>query len=57
MGKLCGWQALEEVLVLLVAHEAFHSLRKTMQVARRHGEIEADAFALEMLERYRDKPM
>jgi hypothetical protein len=42
------------VLVFLVAHEAFHYLRKTKQVKGRHGEIEADAFALKMLERYRD---
>jgi hypothetical protein len=44
----------DEVLVFLVAHEAFHYLRKTRQVERRHGEIEADAFALMMLEHYRD---
>ena len=44
----------DEVLVFLVAHEAFHYLRKTRQVEGRHGEIEADAFALKMLERYRD---
>jgi hypothetical protein len=43
-----------EVLVFLVAHEAFHYLRKTRQVAGRHGEIEADAFALKTLEQYRD---
>jgi len=43
----------DEVLVFLVAHEAFHYLRKTRQVGGRHGEIEADAFALKMLERYR----
>jgi hypothetical protein len=43
-----------EVLVFLVAHEAFHYLRKTRQVTGRHGEIEADAFALKMLEHYRD---
>ncbi len=43
----------EEVLVLLVAHEAFHYLRKTRQVEGSQGEIEADAFALKMLERYR----
>jgi hypothetical protein len=43
-----------EVLVFLVAHEAFHYLRKTRQVEGRHGEIEADAFALKMLEEYRD---
>ena len=43
-----------EVLVFLVAHEAFHYLRKTRQVEGRHGEIEADAFALKLLEHYRD---
>jgi hypothetical protein len=44
----------DEVLVFLVAHEAFHYLRKTRQVEGRHGEIEADAFALKMLEQYHD---
>jgi hypothetical protein len=44
----------DEVLVFLVAHEAFHYLRKTRQVEGRHGEIEADAFALKMLEHYSD---
>jgi hypothetical protein len=44
----------DEVLVFLVAHEAFHYLRKTRQVEGRHGEIEADAFALKTLEHYRD---
>ena len=44
----------DEALVFLVAHEAFHYLRKTRQVRGRHGEIEADAFALKMLERYRE---
>jgi hypothetical protein len=43
----------DEVLVFLVAHEAFHYLRKTRQVEGRHGEIEADAFALRMLGHYR----
>jgi hypothetical protein len=43
-----------EVLVFLVAHEVFHYLRKTRQVERRHGEIEADAFALKMVEQYSD---
>ena len=42
----------DEVLVFLVAHEAFHYLRKTKQVAGRHGEIEADAFALQALDQY-----
>ena len=44
----------DEVLVFLVAHEAFHYLRKTRQVEGRHGEIEADAFALKVLEQYRE---
>ena len=44
----------DEVLVFLVAHEAFHYLRRTRQVPGRHGEIEADAFALKTLEQYRD---
>ena len=39
--------------MFLVAHEAFHYLRKTRQVAGRHGEIEADAFILKLLEQYR----
>jgi hypothetical protein len=62
-GKSVQWKRLyrplklrseEEVLVFLVAHEAFHYLRKTKQVTGRHGEIDADAFALKMLEQYRD---
>jgi hypothetical protein len=62
-GKSVQWKRLyrplelrseEEVLVFLVAHEAFHYLRKTKQVEGRHGEIEADAFALKMLEQYRE---
>jgi hypothetical protein len=44
----------DEVLVFLVAHEAFHYLRKTRQVEGRHGEIEADAFAMKTLEQYRE---
>ena len=61
-GKSVQWKRLyrplrlrneDEVLVFLVAHEAFHYLRKTRQVEGRHGEIEADAFALKILEQYR----
>ena len=49
-GKSVQWKRLyrslelrseDEVLRLLVAHEAFHYLSKTRQVAGRHGEIEA----------------
>ena len=43
------------MLVYLITHGAFHYLRKTKQVEGRHGEIEADAFALKMLEQYRDE--
>ena len=62
-GKRVQWRRLyrplelrseEEVLVFLVAHEAFHYLRKTKQVEGRHGEIEADAFACKILEQYRE---
>jgi hypothetical protein len=62
-GKSVQWRRLyrllelrseDEVLVFLVAHEAFHYLRKTRQVEGRHGEIEADAFALKTLEQYRE---
>jgi hypothetical protein len=62
-GKSVQWKRLyrplelrseDEVLVFLVAHEAFHYLRKSRQVEGRHGEIEADAFALKTLDQYRD---
>ena len=62
-GKRVQWKRLyrpvelrseDEVLVFLVAREAFHYLRKTRQVEGRHGEIQADAFALKTLEQYRD---
>ena len=64
-GKSVQWKRLyrplelgseDEVLVFLVAHEAFHYLRRIKQVQGRHGEIEADAFALRILEQYRDEP-
>jgi hypothetical protein len=62
-GKAVQWKRLyrplelrdeDEVLVFLVAHEAFHYLRRTRQVEGRHGEIEADAFAMKTLEAYRE---
>ena len=61
-GKNVHWMRLyrplklrseDEVLVFLMAHEAFHYLRRTRQVEGRHGEIEADAFALKTLEQDR----
>ena len=63
-GKSVQWKRLyrplelkseDETLVFLVAHEAFHYLCKTRQVPGRHGEIEADAFALKMLRQYWDE--
>ena len=63
-GKGVQWKRLyrplelrseDDALVFLVAHGAFHYLRKTRQVEERRGEIEADAFALSMLEHYRDR--
>ena len=63
-GKSVQWKRLyrplelrneDEALVFLVAHEAFHYLRRTRQVEGRHGEIEADAFALQALEHYREE--
>jgi hypothetical protein len=54
--RLLGHSSEDEVSVLLVAHEAFHYLRRTRQVDGRHGEIKADAFALRILEQYRDEP-
>ena len=59
-GKCAQWKRLyhsldlveseDEVLMFLVAHEAFRYLRRTKQVPGRHGEIEADAFTLITLE-------
>jgi hypothetical protein len=63
-GKRIQWKRLyrplelgneDEALVFLVAHEAFHYLRKTRQVQGRHGEIQADAFALKALKWYLER--
>ncbi len=44
---------LDEGIVWIFAHEAFHWLRKTGQVPGRNNEVEADAFADEMLAGFR----
>jgi len=44
---------LNEGVVWVFAHEAFHWLRKTGQIAGRNNEIEADAFADQMLGKFR----
>jgi hypothetical protein len=43
---------LDEAIVWVLAHEAFHFLRRTRQVAGRNTEIEADRFAEETLAFY-----
>jgi hypothetical protein len=64
-GKSAQWKRLyypldlkseDEVLMFLVAYEAFRYLRRMKQVPGRYGEIEADAFTLITLEQYRDGP-
>ena len=44
---------LNEGIVWIFAHEAFHWLRKTGQVPGRNNEIEADAYADRLLEEFR----
>jgi hypothetical protein len=41
---------LDEAIVWVLSHEAFHFLRRTRQVAGRNTEIEADRFADDMLQ-------
>jgi hypothetical protein len=42
-----------EALVYIVAHEAYHYLRRTKQVPGRNAEIDADAFGMTVLEAFR----
>jgi hypothetical protein len=44
---------LDEAIVWILAHEAFHFLRRTRQIPGRNTEIEADRFADEQLQFYR----
>ena len=53
-------QSIDEGLLWIVTHEAFHFLRRTRQVPSRDNEIEADRFADEQLEAFRarhDQPV
>ena len=43
----------DEALVYIIAHEAFHYLRRTRQVEGKNVEIDADRYAEDMLERFR----
>lgn len=46
-------QNLDEAIVWVLAHEAFHFLRRTRQIPGRNTEIEADRFADDRLRFYR----
>lgn len=46
-------EALDEALVWIIAHEAFHFLRRTRQIPGRNMEIDADQFSDDALEHYR----
>lgn len=46
-------ETVDEAIVWIVAHEAYHFLRKTRQVPGRNAEIEADSFSDESLEYFR----
>lgn len=48
---------LDEAIVWIFAHEAFHWLKKTRQIRGRNTEIEADAFADLCLKGYREIPV
>jgi hypothetical protein len=44
---------LDEAIVWIVSHEAFHWLRRTRQIPGRNNEVEADAFADRQLREFR----
>ena len=44
----------DEGLVYVIAHEAFHYLRRTKPIDRRNVEIDADTYAEEMLGDFRE---
>ena len=48
--------SLDEAIVWIVAHEAFHWLRHTRQVPGRNTEVEADAYADRQLSVFRAGP-
>jgi hypothetical protein len=43
----------DEALVYIIAHEAFHYLRRTRQIEGKNVEIDADRYAEDMLERFK----
>ncbi len=61
-GKVRRWirlygrtalDTLDEAVVWIVTHEAYHFLRKTRQIPGKNVEIDADRFSDEALEHYR----
>jgi hypothetical protein len=44
----------DEALLYISTHEAFHYLRRTRQLGGKNVEIEADAYAYEMLKNFRE---
>lgn len=46
---------LNEAIVWICGHEAFHFLRRTQQVPQRNTEIQADQFAIDLLQQFRSK--
>ena len=47
-------ETVDEALVWICAHEAYHYLRRTRQVPGRNMEIDADAFSDEALRHFRE---
>lgn len=45
----------DEAIVWMIGHEAFHFLRRTRQVSGRNVEWQADAFACNLLDRWRQE--
>ena len=50
-------ETIDEGIVWILAHEAFHFLRQTRQIPGRNNEIEADHFADQQVEDYRCQPV
>jgi hypothetical protein len=46
-------ESLDEAIVWVLSHEAFHFLRRSRQIPGRNTEIEADRFADDRLRFYR----
>lgn len=54
IGGITDLEDVSEAVVWIASHELFHYLRATRQIAGRNTETEADRFADEVLEEYRN---